>query len=114
MLIAQRPRVLSGPYFFRFCLHGSDPQSKSRRVELFAGNILPSTVVYLRILGEERRGSAEGDFYGLVSKTMDVLNCGSRSRVFCPAAQKVVGHVSTARNRSWIAPAPWNYSPQIL
>ena len=104
--------VLNGPYFFRptQCLSDSDLV----RVELFAGDYLPATVAFLRVVGFQDPATERGDFFGFVSKTRDGLlgRVGTLSSRLCN--QLVVGRLCKNRRRSWLAPAPWNYSPLNL
>lgn len=112
MAVLHKTSVLKGPYFFHSSrLSPNLPDRDLRRVELYVGNVLPATVAYLRIVGQQGSGNREGDFYGYVSKSRDGVQGSLTSLSKRLSTQLVVGHFSPMENHSWLAPAPWNYAP---
>jgi hypothetical protein len=115
MPVSQTRTVLKGPYFFRSFRFGCGPPGDHvHRVELFVGDVLPTTVAFLRVVGQQARAGHAGDFFGFVSKSKDGVQGRAYSLSSRSSTLLVIGHISLSHQLSWLAPAPWNYSPITL
>ena len=116
MIISNRFHVVRYPCFFRTSFSGPPwvASEKIYRLEVFAGNLYPGFVVWLRLAMMQDRVPSDCGFLGFVAYSCDGLrgprrSCGNRSDV-----QLVSGCLNPPNLNSWLAPAPWNYSQTVL